>query len=107
MDEYHITFGNVYIGKPGIKENDGKIKMMYPIEARWRNLTYSADIYVDVYQKLIKHQESVETRCLHEWKQVSVSIQVAYATLRPQVYFHPPREDAFAKFDHPVATRPP
>jgi DNA-directed RNA polymerase beta subunit len=57
MDEYHITFGDVYVGKPGIKENDGRTKMMYPIEARWRNLTYSADLYVDIYQKSIKHQE--------------------------------------------------
>ena len=57
MDEYHITFGDVYIGKPGIKENDGRTKMMYPIEARWRNLTYSAELYVDVYQKYIKHSE--------------------------------------------------
>ena len=24
MDEYHITFGDVYVGKPGIKENDGR-----------------------------------------------------------------------------------
>jgi DNA-directed RNA polymerase beta subunit len=61
MDEYHITFGDVYVGKPGIKENDGRTKMMYPIEARWRNLTYSADLYVDVYQKSIKHQESATT----------------------------------------------
>lgn len=58
MDEYHINFGDVYVGKPGIKEKDGKTKMMYPIEARWRNLTYSADLYVDVYQKSIKHSES-------------------------------------------------
>lgn len=57
MDEYHINFGDVYIGKPGIKEKDGKTKMMYPIEARWRNLTYSADLYVDIYQKFIKHSE--------------------------------------------------
>ena len=58
MDEYHINFGDVYVGKPGIKEKNGKTKMMYPIEARWRNLTYSADLYVDVYQKSIKHSES-------------------------------------------------
>ena len=58
MDEYHITFGDVYVGKPGIKEHDGKTKMLYPSEARWRNLTYSADLYVDVYQKSIKHSES-------------------------------------------------
>ena len=58
MDEYHITFGDVYVGKPGIKETDGRTKMMYPIEARWRSLTYAADLYIDVYQKSIKHQDT-------------------------------------------------
>ena len=57
MKEYHINFSNVYIGKPGIKENDGKTKMMYPMEARWRNLTYSSDLYIDVDQKYIKHSD--------------------------------------------------
>jgi DNA-directed RNA polymerase beta subunit/intein/homing endonuclease len=61
MDEYHITLGDVYVGKPGIKETDGRTKMMYPIEARWRNLTYSADLYVDIYQKYIKHSEVATT----------------------------------------------
>ena len=55
MDEYHITFENVYIETPGIKENDGSTKILYPIEARWRNLTYSIGLYLDVHQKSIKH----------------------------------------------------
>ncbi len=58
MDEYHINFGDIYLGKPGIKENDGKTKMLYPSESRWRNLTYSAELYLDVYQKSIKHSDT-------------------------------------------------
>lgn len=60
MTKYVIEFGDVFIGKPGIKEPDGKTKMMYPSEARWRNLTYSADIFVDVMQKVIHYSESGE-----------------------------------------------
>jgi DNA-directed RNA polymerase II subunit RPB2 len=31
---------------------------MYPILARWRNLTYAADLFVDVYQKSIKYTDA-------------------------------------------------
>lgn len=58
LDEYHITFGNVYIGKPGIKEDDGRTKMMFPYDARSKNLPYSANLYLDVYQKYIKYPET-------------------------------------------------
>ena len=58
LDEYHITFGNVYIGKPGIKEENGRTKMMFPYDARSKNLPYSANLYLDVYQKYIKHPET-------------------------------------------------
>lgn len=47
-----IEFGDIYIGKPSIKENDGT-KLMFPSEARCRNLTYSANLYVDVSCKVI------------------------------------------------------
>lgn len=61
MTKYIIEFGDIYIGKPGIKENDGTTKMMYPTEARWRNLTYSADIYLDVKQKVIQYNDAGES----------------------------------------------
>lgn len=61
MTNYIIEFGDVYIGKPGIKENDGTTKMMYPIEARWRNLTYSADIFIDIHQKVIHYSDTGES----------------------------------------------
>lgn len=58
IEEYHIIFGEVYIGKPGIKEKDGTTKMLFPIETRWRNLTYAVDIYVDISFKHIKYSLS-------------------------------------------------
>lgn len=51
--EINITFGESYISKPVINENDGTVKPMYPLSARLRKLTYSGtllcDIRVDVY----------------------------------------------------------
>jgi DNA-directed RNA polymerase II subunit RPB2 len=62
MTEYVLEFGNTYVGTPVIKEPDGETKLMYPSEARWRNLTYAADLYLDVYQKVIMYNESGESR---------------------------------------------
>ena len=54
MDRIVITFSNFSIRKPSIKNPDGKERIMYPIEARTRNLTYSAQLLIDVNFKRIK-----------------------------------------------------
>jgi DNA-directed RNA polymerase II subunit RPB2 len=43
-----ITVENLVISKPTINEKDGSTKVMMPNDARLRNLTYSATLYVDV-----------------------------------------------------------
>ncbi len=55
MTEYHVIFGDISISKPVINDNDGEIKVMYPNDARLRNLTYSSVITCDLEQKIIKH----------------------------------------------------
>jgi DNA-directed RNA polymerase II subunit RPB2 len=45
---FEIDFGLVYLSKPTTVENDGTVTNMFPYEARLRNLTYSAPLYVDV-----------------------------------------------------------
>lgn len=55
MKEYHVNFGKVYLSKPVIYENNGTTKQMYPNEARLRNLTYSANLYIDIHHKYIEH----------------------------------------------------
>ena len=57
LKEYQITFGNVYLSKPVIYENNGSIKQMYPNEARLRNLTYSSNLYIDIHHKYIEHDK--------------------------------------------------
>jgi len=51
--EYEVTleFENVSIRKPTIFENNGSIQPMMPNDARLRNLTYAAPLYVDVRVK--------------------------------------------------------
>src|SRR3989338_242226 len=48
--EIKIKFGKVEIGKPVVKEADGSLRVITPNEARVRNLTYLAPIWVDVIQ---------------------------------------------------------
>ena len=37
--EYHIQFGQIYLSKPTITEADGETVVLFPKEARLRNLT--------------------------------------------------------------------
>ena len=46
--EYSIKTGKVEIRKPFIKEADGSKSKIYPTEARLRNLTYSAHMYLEM-----------------------------------------------------------
>tara|TARA_Y100001970_G_scaffold284652_1_gene402458 strand:- start:2160 stop:7364 length:5205 start_codon:yes stop_codon:yes gene_type:complete len=46
--EIHVVFGKIYLGKPKIFENNGSSKIMFPIDARKRNLSYSSSLYIDV-----------------------------------------------------------
>jgi DNA-directed RNA polymerase II subunit RPB2 len=47
--EVNIEFRNVSIRKPTIFENNGAITPMYPNDARLRNITYAAPVYVDIH----------------------------------------------------------
>ena len=50
--ELYVKFGKSYLGKPQIVENNGSTKIMFPNEARKRNLSYSSSLYIDVSFKL-------------------------------------------------------
>ena len=47
-EEVTLKFGRVEFDKPRIEEADGSTTDMYPMDARLRNLTYSAPIYVEI-----------------------------------------------------------
>jgi len=46
--EFRLSFENVTYMKPRIQEATGRVKPMFPQEARLRNFTYAAQMFVDV-----------------------------------------------------------
>jgi len=48
IEELKIKFENIRVKKPKITEADGSERQIYPVEARLRNITYSATVLVDV-----------------------------------------------------------
>ena len=48
MEDFKIKLEKVWITKPQLVEADGAKRDIYPIEARMRNLTYSAPIHLEV-----------------------------------------------------------
>lgn len=46
--EFKIKFDNIWIEKPSIVEADGSTRPIYPMEARLRQLTYSAPMHLEV-----------------------------------------------------------
>ena len=46
--EFRLSFDNVSYMKPRIQEATGRLKQMLPYEARVRNFTYAAQMFVDI-----------------------------------------------------------
>ena len=46
--EFKLSFENVTYMKPRLQEATGRVKPMLPVEARTRNFTYAAQMYMDV-----------------------------------------------------------
>lgn len=60
---YLLKFEQIYLSKPTHWEKDGAPSPMMPNEARLRNLTYSAPLYVDITKTVIKEGEDpIETQ---------------------------------------------
>ncbi|MFH1307646.1 MAG: DNA-directed RNA polymerase subunit B'' [archaeon] len=56
-DEIEIKLGKVRIGKANVIESDGSTKQVMPTEARLRNLTYSAPVFLEIS---IKQEGQIE-----------------------------------------------
>lgn len=50
--KYKVIFQNVYIPSPIIIEEDRKIRKLFPLEARQRDLTYDSPIFVDIKETI-------------------------------------------------------
>lgn len=48
LGEFRIKLGKFKLGQPSVKEADGSVRNILPSEARMRNLTYAAPMYVEM-----------------------------------------------------------
>jgi len=95
--ELRMEFQNISIRKPTIFENNGSVQPMMPNDARLRNLTYAAPLYVDVKVTTTYTDNtggkiaSTKTRVfpnVHLGK-IPVMVGSKYCLLRDQRYLHP------------------
>ena len=50
-----IKFGQTYLSSPSVHESDGLSHVVYPNEARLRNLTYASQLFIDVHCAQYRH----------------------------------------------------
>lgn len=48
IEDTYVKLGNIRVGKPVVKEADGAQDLLYPNDARLRNITYSAPIFLEM-----------------------------------------------------------
>jgi len=48
LREFRVKLGKVRLGKPSVKESDGSLREILPMEARIRDLTYSTPIFLEM-----------------------------------------------------------
>lgn len=54
---YEIKFGQIYLSRPTVTEADGSVVPVFPQEARLRNLTYSAPLYIEMKKRVLIGRE--------------------------------------------------
>ena len=57
---YELHFGQIFLSRPTVTEADGSVVPVFPQEARLRNLTYSAPLYIEVQRKFSVGREDTE-----------------------------------------------
>ncbi|MCD6477464.1 MAG: DNA-directed RNA polymerase subunit B'' [Candidatus Aenigmarchaeota archaeon] len=48
LKDFKVKIGKVRVGRPSVKEADGSLRKILPMEARLRDLTYSAPIFLEM-----------------------------------------------------------
>ncbi len=61
IPDTYVRLGKIWVGRPIVKEADGSRRKLFPAEARLRNLTYAAPIYLEaqVIEEGREHEEEV------------------------------------------------
>lgn len=64
--KYIVQFGQVHIDTPHTYDDDKKIKILYPNEARLRDLSYESNIYVDITETFLNEEEKEENKIVQK-----------------------------------------
>ncbi|NCN87146.1 DNA-directed RNA polymerase subunit B'' [archaeon] len=64
-EDYEIKLGKIEVGKPVVIEADGSTSRIMPFEARLRNLTYAAPIYLEL---TVKKDDQVDSEVVEVGK---------------------------------------
>ncbi|GJJ09697.1 DNA-dependent RNA polymerase II [Clathrus columnatus] len=66
---YEIEFGQIYLSRPTVTEADGSVVPVFPQEARLRNLTYSAPLYIEMKKRiLVGHEDPSKPYGEMDWR---------------------------------------
>ncbi len=60
LEDIYVKLGNIRVENPVVKEADGAIEKLYPNEARLRNLSYSAPLFLEM--SVVQGEEEQEPR---------------------------------------------
>lgn len=63
LQSFRIRFGKIWVDKPRTKETDGSIRFITPMEARVRNLTYEAPVFVEMIK--VENDKETEKENVH------------------------------------------
>ncbi len=64
LRDFKVKLGRVRVGKPSVKESDGSLREILPMEARIRDLTYAAPIFLEMTPMIGENE--------HETKEVKI-----------------------------------
>jgi DNA-directed RNA polymerase II subunit RPB2 len=65
---YEIQFGQIYLSRPTVTEADGSVVPLFPQEARLRNLTYSAPLYIKMKKRVLVGREDPDVPGDIQWE---------------------------------------
>lgn len=97
--EVHLEFQNPQFKKPTIFENNGAVLPMMPNDARLRNLTYAAPLFVDIHV-MMKEIDHTQGDRITEKKRIFPNVHLGkipvmvgsdFCLLKDQKHVHPSR----------------
>ncbi len=78
VKEVKIRFGKVSVGKPDVVEPDGIRRIIYPLETRIRNITYSSSVYLELE---VYYDDNLREKSVVEIGRIPIMVKSKYCNL--------------------------